>query len=168
MLIRLLLVTALLFTGPACAPVASVDRAARVEQMALGYESQWPAVPQITAEQYEAMPDDQRPILVDARTPRERRISVIPGAITPDQLPSPRSATSDRPVLVYCTIGYRSTKLAAELRERGIDAENLHGGVLAWAHHGGPFVTPDGEETRNVHVYAPPWDLLPDRYVSDY
>ena len=168
MFIRRLLVIALLLAVSACAPVAATDRPARVEQMATGYESQWPEVPQVTAAQYEAIPDDQRPILVDARSPRERRISMIPGAITPDQLPAQVPARSHPPVLVYCTIGYRSTKLASELRDQGINAENLHGGVLAWAHHGGRFVTPEGEPTREVHVYAQPWDLLPDTYTSDY
>ena len=166
---RLLLVTALLLAAPACAPVATPDRPARVEQMATGYESEWPEVPQMSAEQYEAIPNDQRPLLIDARTPRERRVSVIPGAITPDQLPAELSARPHQPVLVYCTIGYRSTKLAAELREQGVNAENLHGGVLAWAHQGGRFVTPDGElHPRGCNVYAPPWDLLPEGYTSDY
>ncbi len=137
---------------------------ARVDELATGYESRWPQVPQVTAADLQALPLDQQPILVDARSRSERRVSVISGALSIDQL----TDTPQRPVLVYCTIGHRSTQLAAELRQRGIDARNLHGGVLAWAHAGGHFVTAQGDPTRAVHVYDRPWDLLPDAYESRY
>lgn len=147
--------------APALAPA---DVPARVEALAHGYEARWPNVPQVTAADLQAAPLDQKPILIDARSLAERRVSAIPGALSIDQLPD----APQRPVLVYCTIGHRSTQFAAQLRQRGIDARNLHGGVLAWAHAGGSFVTPQGDPTHAVHVYDRPWDLLPEPYESHY
>ncbi len=42
------------------------------------------------------------------------------------------------PVLCVCHVGARSAQAVAFLRSRGIDAVNLHGGMLAWDAAGRP------------------------------
>ncbi|MEE9403462.1 MAG: rhodanese-like domain-containing protein [Algisphaera sp.] len=162
------LVAAFSATCGACGAVPHADRPARVEAMATEYESEWPGVPQISAATFIATPDNQRPLLVDCRAPAERAVSMLPKAITPDQIEANPDAFQETPLIVYCTIGYRSTKLASQLRKRGFNASNLHAGVLGWAHAQQAFVTPDGHTTTHVHVYGATWDLLPQGYESEY
>lgn len=95
-------------------------------------------------------------VFLDVRTPAERAVSVIPGAL---------SEVADVPagsrVVVYCTVGLRSGLAARALRAQGIDAYNLRGGVLAWLAAGGTVVDPAGVAVRRVHVYGRRWDLVP-------
>jgi rhodanese-related sulfurtransferase len=46
-------------------------------------------------------------------------------------------------VLCVCAVGARSAQAVLFLRSRGLDAVNLHGGMLAWNNAGRPvIVTP--------------------------
>ena len=147
---------------------ADTDRAKRVHAMALDYEARLPAVPQIEAGGLiEKNGATSRSIVyVDCRTPRERAVSTLPGAVTPQELGADPERYAGTDWVVYCTIGYRSSKLVERMRRQGFNATNLRGGVLAWAHAGGEFVTPEGEPTNRVHIYGRPWDLLPSGYEA--
>lgn len=100
---------------------------------------------------------------VDVRSEAERAVSIIPGALTLDQLPA---AAIDQVVIVYCTIGVRSGAATEDLIERGFQARNLRGGVLAWTAEGGVMVDASGEPTRRVHVYGKRWAQLPKGYEA--
>jgi rhodanese-related sulfurtransferase len=106
-------------------------------------------------------------IFVDVREPRERAVSRIPGAITLEQLPAVYR-TKPGPVVVYCTIGYRSGLSARELRAKGIPASNLRGGILAWVANGGRVVDTKQKQTHRVHVYAKNWAAVPENYSAVY
>ena len=138
-------------------------RRARIDDMYRDYRRAFPEVPEVTAAELLALPDTVPVILVDVRSEAERDVSVIPGAITPEEL----RATGDRyrghRVVCYCTIGYRSGVAARRLREEGWAAENLAGSLLAWVDEGGRLVDADGP-TRRVHVYGRRWNLLPPGY----
>lgn len=99
------------------------------------------------------------PVLVDCRTPEERAVSVIPGAVNEEEaLRIARDRPdADRVAVCYCTVGYRSAKTAARLQETGtfVRAYNLQGALLGWTHEGLPLQGPDGKRTNRVHVYAP-------------
>jgi len=56
--------------------------------------------------------------------------------------------TKDKPVIVVCKTGNRSEVATHMLRARGYDAENMEGGMEAWAAAGLPFTTPDGQPGR--------------------
>ena len=43
-------------------------------------------------------------------------------------------------VLVYCHVGGRSARATAFLQQRGVDAVNLAGGVVAWPQAGRPLI----------------------------
>jgi rhodanese-related sulfurtransferase len=51
---------------------------------------------------------------------------------------------SGRPVMVICRVGNRSELATLMLRARGVDAENVEGGLEDWAREGLPIVAPDG------------------------
>jgi rhodanese-related sulfurtransferase len=56
--------------------------------------------------------------------------------------------TKDKPVVVVCKTGNRSEVATLMLRARGYEAENMEGGMEAWAAAGLPFSSPEGEPGR--------------------
>ena len=106
-------------------------------------------------------------ILLDVRSPQERAVSIIPGAITEAEFQRIYKA-NPKLVVVYCTIGYRSGLRARELRAEGIDALNLRGGILAWIAQGGALQDSFGKPTHQVHVYAKAWAAVPANFSAVY
>jgi rhodanese-related sulfurtransferase len=63
-----------------------------------------------------------------------------------------------RPVVTLCRSGQRSASAAAQLRAEGFRAENLDGGMEAWAADGHPVVRDGGEAGQVVEPEPPPDD----------
>ena len=103
---------------------------------------------------------------MDVRSPRERAVSVIPRSTSLEDFEAQSKRFTDRPILVYCTVGCRSGAYTQKLREQGFDAFNLRGGVLAWALEGKEFVTPNGRSTHDVHIHGAPQGVLPPGYKA--
>ena len=67
----------------------------------------------------------------------------------------------DTPILLYCSVGYRSSRLADQLRRRGYSqAANLEGSLFAWANEGRPLVNAQGKAALRVHPYNETWGKL--------
>lgn len=97
------------------------------------------------------------PQLVDARSADEFRVSHLAGAvrIDPESTAAAAISTLDtaRPVVVYCSAGYRGAALARRLQNAGRrEVWNLEGGIFAWANSGYPLVQ-DGQPAQRVHPY---------------
>jgi rhodanese-related sulfurtransferase len=113
-------------------------------------------------------------ILIDIRSPAEQKISMIPGAMTPEAFALRfRGGLPDSlQVVAYCTIGYRSGLFTQQLIEKGVKARNLEGGILLWTHAGGPLEIPSslpgeaGTPTKKVHVYDSEWNLVHPDYEA--
>jgi sodium/bile acid cotransporter 7 len=103
---------------------------------------------------------------VDVRSEAERAVSIIPGSISLEVYRESIDEFRVDPVMVYCTVGCRSAGYAQSFQEQGINAYNLRGGVIDWAHYGGKFATLDGTPTRKVHTHGRRWNLLPATYVA--
>lgn len=112
----------------------------RVEALASAIEPQVADVPVTRAKQL--LRADPMPLLLDVRSPAERAVSIIPGALTElgTQPPGTR-------VVVYCTVGLRSGIRARQLRAQGFDAVNLRGGILLACARRHP-----GRSTRQAHA----------------
>lgn len=79
--------------------------------------------------------------VVDVRTAEERPDGVIEGdVLIPLAELSVRAGEIDpeRPALIYCRTGSRSSMAVAALRAAGYDAHNLAGGMVAWLQAGLP------------------------------
>ncbi|HKK72026.1 MAG TPA: rhodanese-like domain-containing protein [Candidatus Krumholzibacteria bacterium] len=173
-----LLVLGLLFVwvAPRVRAGDSETNRARVERMYADYrEDSFAELPDLSVDEARARADslaaneDDADDLVwlDVRDARERRISRLPDAVDRETFARHRDEWSDRPVVVYCTVGYRSGLAARELRRQGIEAWNLAGGILAWAHEGGPVLDGrTGRPTQRVHVYGWRWNLLPEGWKA--
>lgn len=174
-LLRKLLLAFTASTLGACLPVGQAarnatdeEKAATIREMYTEYKQDFPDVRDLTVEELDALRDKDNPVLVDARTEKEQAVSMIPGAITREHYEAHRSEYQGRPVITYCTIGYRSGEYAEELSEEGVDAWNLAGSILAWTHAGKALVTPDGKTTKRVHVYGRKWDLVAEGYETTW
>ena len=105
-------------------------------------------------------------LFVDVRPLEERNVSMIPGAVAEEAFLNNLEQYKDHIIIGYCTISYRSGKLAQELmNKQGIIMYNLRGGLLAWVHEGGKIVDPKGE-TKRIHVYGRKWNLAPSRFEA--
>jgi rhodanese-related sulfurtransferase len=124
---------------------------------------QFPEQPEITVAEWVARSADRPAVLVDVREPHERRVSMLPGAITREDFERNSARYRSWVVVPYCTIGVRSGHYTRTLRSQGFEARNLAGSALAWAHAGLPFEA-DGKVTRRVHVFNAAWNLLPEGY----
>lgn len=127
----------------------------------------FPAVPQISTAElsnwFESQ-DKDTPILLDVREPEEYAVSHLAGARRASDLQSALAllgdTPKDRPIVVYCSVGYRSSRLAEELREKGYGrVQNLEGSIFVWANEGRPIYR-DGEPVREVHPYNWIWGQL--------
>jgi len=137
-----------------------------IESLFEKYRKSFPDVPVMTVEEYLNRRGKENLVLVDGRTSEERRVSMVPGAVSLNSYESRFDEYSGRDVVVYCTIGYRSAGIARELSRRGVRSYNLKGGVLSWAHANRTFIDGDGEGTRRVHVHGSRWNLLPKGYEA--
>ncbi|WP_376099381.1 rhodanese-like domain-containing protein [Roseomonas sp. CCTCC AB2023176] len=125
-------------------------------------------VPEITAPALAARLDRPgRPIVLDVRAPEEHAVSRIPGArlVLPDTPPAallPELGTEDRLVVLACSVGLRSGRLARDLIAAGLPARrvaNLRGGLFRWSRLGLPMEDDRGPTTA-VHPYDARWGRL--------
>ena len=102
-------------------------------------------------------------VFIDVRTPEEQLVSMLPGAVTDQDLVNTPSILQGKIAMAYCTIGYRSGQFAEDMSLQGVRVLNVQGGILAWVFSGGK-VYQAGRETRRVHVYEEEWNYLPEGY----
>jgi rhodanese-related sulfurtransferase len=143
------------------APTQAGERQARLWELYAQVARALSDVPGVRAEQVRAR--SGAVVLVDVRPAVEREVSVIAGAISVDELEAQAEQLAGRELVLYCTIGARSGAATRVMRERGFDAYNLEGGVLAWTHVGGALER-QGRPTHEVHVWSARFNLVADGY----
>jgi rhodanese-related sulfurtransferase len=109
-------------------------------------------------------PGRTQPLLIDARTKPEYQVSHLRDAILIDpSRPSLRplkTLAKNDPIVVYCSVGYRSARLAHWLGGQGYtNVRNLAGSIFQWANEDRP-VFRDDRPTTEVHPYDRRWGLL--------
>jgi rhodanese-related sulfurtransferase len=122
--------------------------------------AQFPSVRQLsTGELATWLGQTNRPalLLLDARTPAEFAVSHLPGARRVD-LKAPLAELlnhvgTNQPIVVYCSVGYRSSRLAERLQKAGCtNVFNLEGSIFQWANENRPLER-DGRPVDEVHPY---------------
>lgn len=107
--------------------------------------------------------ETDRPILLDVRTAAEYQVSHLAEAqLAPRQSEDLQHRTDwqQRPIVLYCSVGYRSARLAAKMQNLGFDQVwNLEGSIFAWANQGYPVYRSD-ERVYQVHPYNSQWGQL--------
>lgn len=75
----------------------------------------------------------------------------------------------EAPVIVYCSVGYRSEKIGEKLEELGFsNVRNLYGGIFDWKNKGHEVVNSAGLETDSVHTYNENWSQWLKKGVKVY
>ncbi len=106
--------------------------------------------------------DQAPPLLLDVRTAEEFAVSHLPTAHhAPDvNTVSQMALAPHQPVVAYCSVGYRSARLVAQLQAQGFtQVYNLEGSLFQWANEGRPLEV-TGQPTDQVHPYNAVWGLL--------
>lgn len=137
----------------------------KIETMYSEYVKEFPEVPELTVSEFNKLRKDNKITIVDVRTTEEQAVSIIPGAISQDLFEQNIDSYKNQPIVVYCTIGYRSGKYAQNLYKQGLNIFNLKGSLLAWSHIGGELVNNSGK-TKDVHVFGNKWALTADDYQA--
>ena len=91
--------------------------------------------PQVNVEAVLALPEDQRPYLLDVRTTQEYTAGSLPGAahIPVDELRARLSELPrDREIAAYCQVGMRGYIATRILRQNGFAASNIGGGYKTY------------------------------------
>lgn len=61
-------------------------------------------------------------------------------------------------IVCYCSVGYRSEKIAEKLVAAGFqNVYNLYGGLFEWVNRAYPVVDSSGAETKKIHAYNRKW-----------
>ncbi len=64
----------------------------------------------------------------------------------------------DKPVVLYCSVGYRSEKIGERLQELGFtNVFNLYGGIFDWKNNDNPVINQQNIPTDSVHTYNKNW-----------
>ena len=64
-----------------------------------------------------------------------------------------------QPIVVYCSVGYRSEKISEKLISAGFtNVQNLYGGIFEWKNKKLEVFDANGV-TNNVHPYSKTWGL---------
>ncbi len=118
------------------------------------------SVPVIDAE--ELLPIKDEVYIFDAREKEEYQLSHIPGAKYIGYNSIDWSVLENVPkeadIVVYCSIGYRSEKVAEKIRDKGFDkVKNLYGSIFEWANRGYELEDKNGQSTKSIHTYNKKW-----------
>ncbi len=103
-------------------------------------------------------------VLVDAREKKEYDVSKIEGAIWVGyddfDLSRLQRIEKNAKVVVYCSVGYRSEKIAEKLLEAGYtDVANLYGGIFEWVNQDQVVVDQQNKPTKKVHAFSRIWGV---------
>ncbi len=111
--------------------------------------------------------------LLDIREPEEYQVSHIKGAVLArdvgDAIDVLKNKDREALVVVYCSVGYRSSNIANKLARRGYtNVFNVEGSLFKWANENRPIHRGENEATR-VHPYDREWGrLLKRKYWSNH
>ena len=75
----------------------------------------------------------------------------------------------DATVVLYCSVGYRSEKIAESLIQNGYkNVFNLYGSIFEWVNEGNPVYKSNGIQTSEIHTYNKNWSRWVERGTKVY
>jgi rhodanese-related sulfurtransferase len=119
------------------------------------------SVPVISVEEFHKNREDY--VILDTRSREEFEVSTIPAAIFigDGELDTDHLLEryhKDQPIVVFCSIGYRSEKTGEKLLEAGFtQVQNLYGSIFEWANRGYELVNMHNQPVKEIHTYNKRW-----------
>ena len=144
-----------------------------------GIDRDFPNVPTITTEEltlWMSDTDHAQPIILDARAASEFRVSHLRGAVQVSnaraaakavsrlldtfKIDADESSVVAPPIVVYCSVGYRSAKVVDQLIKKGVEnIYNLEGSIFQLFNEGCPVFQGD-LQVDEVHPFDATWGKL--------
>jgi len=130
-----------------------------------------PNLSHISAAEFDALISHDDILLLDVREAKEFSVSHITGAQRVDPSISPAAfmtrfadQAAGKQVILYCSVGRRSSRLGAKVRQALMSAgarhvANLEGGAFRWHNNHGPLISASGA-TEKIHPYNVWWGRL--------
>lgn len=120
------------------------------------------SVPTITCERLKGKMNTPNLVLLDARELEEYQTSHLEDAVWVGYNTFDKKyvadVSKDAIVVVYCSVGYRSEKIAEQLKELGYSkVYNLYGGIFEWTNRAYPLLNEKEQPTTSVHAYNKDW-----------
>jgi rhodanese-related sulfurtransferase len=121
------------------------------------------SVPLIKPEELKGLQSESDTVLIiDTRSWQEFEVSHLQNAYFVDYEKFDQIAFEQKdksiPVVLYCSVGYRSEKIGEKFQQMGFQkVYNLYGGIFQWKNLGFPLVNQQGELTDSVHTYNKNW-----------
>ena len=99
---------------------------------------------------------------LDAREKSEYNVSHIKDAVyvgyNDFDIKSVAHLDKSAPIIIYCSIGYRSEKIGEKLREDGFqNVQNLFGSIFEWVNQHHPIFDLENKKTDQIHTYNKDW-----------
>lgn len=128
------------------------------------------SIPTLTV--MELAKDKEQYLLLDARELEEYKTSHIPGAkyIGYDDfdIDSMQGIDKNKPIVLYCSIGYRSEKIGEKLKDAGYtNVQNLFGSIFEWVNQELPVENSKDEIVKKVHTYNRMWGKWVDKKKTE-
>lgn len=119
-------------------------------------------VPTVKPAEFDSLKMEKEVTILDTRTTKEYKVSHIKGAdfIEYDEfkIEDFRQADKEQPIVIYCSVGYRSERIGEALLKKGYqNVYNLYGGIFQWKNEGYPVYNSEEETTDKVHAYNWLW-----------
>jgi len=101
-------------------------------------------------------------LILDTREKGEYNVSHIPEAVYTGYNNFKKKLLNDipkdKPILVYCSVGYRSERIGEKLQKMGFtNVYNLYGGIFNWSNEGEKMLDENKAPTQNVHGFNKEW-----------
>lgn len=114
-------------------------------------------IPQLTVDELKKLP---LAYVLDTREEKEYQISHLKKARHVGYIWFDMRSVYDIPldatVVLYCSSGERSNKIAGKLIRYGYQhVYSLHGGIFQWVNKGNPVYRSNGVQTSEIHVFSP-------------
>lgn len=102
-------------------------------------------------------------IFLDAREKKEFEVSHINHAkwvgYSDFNLSRVSDLEKDQPIIIYCSVGYRSEKIGDQLVAAGFtNVHNLYGGIFEWFNQKQPVYS-NTSKTNKIHAYDNIWGV---------
>jgi len=132
-----------------------------------GVRGAYPSVPHVTVDElHDRLQGGAKIFVIDAREPDEYAVSHLKGAKqashVQDAVALVEAYDASVPLVIYCSVGYRSAALAEGLLKSGFtNVANLEGSIFEWGNSGFPVYR--GTQAVNViHPFNQKWGRLMD------
>ncbi|XP_067937461.1 uncharacterized protein [Watersipora subatra] len=150
-------------------PETKHDNSLSMKLTCLGIRKKFSRVPQLSTEELAKWIKEGKPFtLLDVRPEVEHKVSSIAGSIRvdPDNVAEglavveKETSQSLHPVVLYCSVGYRSSMAADSLIQMSQSKGNLQrpiynleGSIFKWANENRAIVDSEGSPAQQVHPY---------------